>query len=214
MKNRTMKRWSPFTVQTSTVKKSVATISSQCWAKNSFHVVFRARAGEGFDSVALQDGIGGWWCAPAHDPDSTARSGSGDNPNPGFLQSPCEMTSASISFCVTGRPECRRTLPSYLSAMSFRCHLSSVSGVTIVASSEKHLSVRSAGLWRSDRGAGRQLGEAGGCPVEREGPCSLRADIGSRAVVPRFIHPATAMSTKRNGSKVFGIVSEDYHLTP
>src|SRR5262249_39352930 len=44
-------------------------------------------------------------------------------------------TSASISSGVRGRPEQRRALPSYFCAISFRCQASSVSGVTMVASS-------------------------------------------------------------------------------
>ena len=41
------KRFNPVQVQTSTVKKSVATISSQCWVRNSRHVVLRLRSGAG-----------------------------------------------------------------------------------------------------------------------------------------------------------------------
>src|ERR1700751_1251388 len=41
-KNRTRKRFKPLAVQTSTVKKSAATISSQCCERNSFQVVLRA----------------------------------------------------------------------------------------------------------------------------------------------------------------------------
>src|SRR3984893_8520179 len=47
MKNSTMNRCSPRRVHTSTVKKSAATISSQCWLRNSFQVVFRLRSGAG-----------------------------------------------------------------------------------------------------------------------------------------------------------------------
>jgi hypothetical protein len=46
-KNSTMKRRNPLRVQTSTVKKSVATISSQCRLRNSLHVVFLLRSGAG-----------------------------------------------------------------------------------------------------------------------------------------------------------------------
>jgi hypothetical protein len=46
MKNSTTNRCSPRRVHTSTVKKSVATISSQCRFRNSFHVVLRLRSGE------------------------------------------------------------------------------------------------------------------------------------------------------------------------
>jgi hypothetical protein len=42
-----MNRCSPRRVHTSTVKKSAATISSQCWLRNSFQVVFRPRSGAG-----------------------------------------------------------------------------------------------------------------------------------------------------------------------
>src|SRR5215469_18039897 len=44
MKNRTRNRCKPRRVHTSTVKKSVATIVSQCRLRNSFHVVFRLRS--------------------------------------------------------------------------------------------------------------------------------------------------------------------------
>jgi hypothetical protein len=47
MKNKTINRCSPRLVHTSTVKKSVATINSQCWLRNSFHVVLRIRSGAG-----------------------------------------------------------------------------------------------------------------------------------------------------------------------
>src|SRR5690242_7691972 len=47
MKNKARKRFNPLAVQTSTVKKSAATISSQCCARNSFHVVFRLGSGAG-----------------------------------------------------------------------------------------------------------------------------------------------------------------------
>jgi hypothetical protein len=46
-KNSTRNRCSPLVVQTSTVKKSVATMSSQCWVRNSRHVVLRLRSGAG-----------------------------------------------------------------------------------------------------------------------------------------------------------------------
>jgi hypothetical protein len=47
MKNKTRQRVSPLCVQTSTVKKSAATIKSQCRLRNSFQVVFRFRSGAG-----------------------------------------------------------------------------------------------------------------------------------------------------------------------
>ena len=47
MKNKTMNRCTPFLVHTSTVKKSAATISSQCRLRNSFQVVFQLRSGAG-----------------------------------------------------------------------------------------------------------------------------------------------------------------------
>jgi len=47
MKNKTMKRCNPYRVHTSIVKKSAATISSQCRVRNSFHVVLRPRSGAG-----------------------------------------------------------------------------------------------------------------------------------------------------------------------
>src|SRR5437660_8309159 len=47
MKNSTMNRCSPRRVHTSTLKKSAATISSQCRLRNSFQVVFRLRSGAG-----------------------------------------------------------------------------------------------------------------------------------------------------------------------
>ena len=43
MKNKIRKRCSPRPVQASTLKKSAATISSQCCVRNSFQVVFRSR---------------------------------------------------------------------------------------------------------------------------------------------------------------------------
>jgi hypothetical protein len=42
-----IKRVNPFDVPTSTVKKSDATIWSKCLLRNSFHVVFRLRSGDG-----------------------------------------------------------------------------------------------------------------------------------------------------------------------
>src|SRR5689334_12175450 len=47
MKNRTKKRFRPLHVQTSTLKKSAATIRPQCCARNSFQLVFRLRSGAG-----------------------------------------------------------------------------------------------------------------------------------------------------------------------
>src|SRR5689334_21696734 len=47
IKNKTRKRFKPLAVQTSTVKKSAATISSQCRVRNSFQVVFLLRSGAG-----------------------------------------------------------------------------------------------------------------------------------------------------------------------
>src|SRR5262249_1439620 len=47
MKNRTVNRFRPVHVHTSTVKKSVAMICDQCRRRNSFHVVFRFRSGAG-----------------------------------------------------------------------------------------------------------------------------------------------------------------------
>jgi len=47
IKNSTMYRCSPRRVHTSTVKKSAATSRSQCWLRNSFHLVFRLRSGAG-----------------------------------------------------------------------------------------------------------------------------------------------------------------------
>src|SRR3954447_6441637 len=47
MKKSTRNRCSPLRVHTSTVKKSAATISFQCRARNSFQVVLRFRSGAG-----------------------------------------------------------------------------------------------------------------------------------------------------------------------
>ena len=47
IKNRTINRCSPLAVQTSIVKKSAATINSQCCVRNSFQVVLRLRSGAG-----------------------------------------------------------------------------------------------------------------------------------------------------------------------
>jgi hypothetical protein len=47
MKNSTKKLCQPRRVHTSTVKKSAATISSQCRVRNSFQVVLRLRSGAG-----------------------------------------------------------------------------------------------------------------------------------------------------------------------
>src|SRR5215831_6578304 len=55
MKNTTINRCSPRRVHTSTVKKSAATISSQCRLRNSFHVVFPSPLGRRLDSVPIQN---------------------------------------------------------------------------------------------------------------------------------------------------------------
>ena len=47
MKKSTTKRYNPARLHTSTVKKSLATICSQCLLRNSFQVVFRLRSGAG-----------------------------------------------------------------------------------------------------------------------------------------------------------------------
>src|SRR5258708_11406826 len=55
-------------------------------------------------------------------------------------------TSVSISSALRGRPGFRLPLPSYFCAISFRCQASSVSGVTIVATSSRSFFPQSLGL--------------------------------------------------------------------
>src|SRR5580658_9554569 len=100
---------------------------------------------------------------------------------------------ASISLAVAGRPGLRRALPSYLPAMSLRCQLSNVSGVTIVAISASILLPTSralaarlfppAGLWRPGCDARHRLGEVGGCRAEPAGFGFPRANTRRHAVV-------------------------------
>src|SRR6266567_2465039 len=107
MKNRTRKRWRPFRVQTSIVKKSAAASRVQCLVRNSFHVVLRIRSGAG--STALRFRIlaivlrASWW--PRFDSAPRIRR---------YPQSLFSMairtTSASSSFPVAGRPGVRRAL--------------------------------------------------------------------------------------------------------
>lgn len=105
MKNSAMKRCSPRRVHTSTVKKSAATISSQCRLRNSSQVVFRLLSGAG--SISCRFKISAIVLRASRVPDSTKRTESVGNPSP--FSPP----------------------PSYFRAISLRRKASKVSGVTM-----------------------------------------------------------------------------------
>ncbi len=134
MKNRITNRCRPRRVQASIVKKSAATIRSQCCVRNSFQVVFRSRSGPGSIPCRLRSRQS---ChGRPHDPDCIALPGFADNPNCGFL-SPCtppDLRSPRI-FSVGRIPVCQCHRISARSAGNARP--SRVSGVTIVATSRR-----------------------------------------------------------------------------
>ena len=83
MKNRTRKRFKPLAVQTSTVKKSAATINSQCCVRNSFQLAFRlAEALVRFRAGAEYQR---WCCALTYSQIATLHPGFDDSPRFGFL---------------------------------------------------------------------------------------------------------------------------------
>src|SRR6187200_1559396 len=63
IKNKTRKRFKPLAVQTSTVKKSAATISSQCRVRKLLRRRFPVPLRCGFDPVLTKNGSD---CAPGH----------------------------------------------------------------------------------------------------------------------------------------------------
>src|SRR5262249_44640415 len=72
-------------------------------------------------------------------------------PNRGFPEPSGPLTNVSISSGVRGRPDRRQPLPSYFWAISFRCHASTVTGVTIVAISRNSFLPSPIGLAASRR---------------------------------------------------------------
>ena len=131
MKKSTRNRCSPRRVHTSTVKKSAATISSQCRVKKLLPSRLPAPLRCRFDPVPLQNVgnraagqvVSSWTARP----DPTIA--------PVTVLLAMRTTSFSISLAVRGRPGPRLALPSYFSAISLRCQASNVSGVTMSAMS-------------------------------------------------------------------------------
>src|SRR5215469_12765043 len=134
MKNRTTNRCKPRRVHTSTVKKSVATIISQCLLRNSCHVVFRFRSGAG--SIPCRCRIAAIVLRASLCPRLDSAPSIRRQPQSRFS---CAMrtTRASISSAVRGRPGERWAVPSYFWAISFRCQANKVSGVTMLATSAR-----------------------------------------------------------------------------
>src|SRR5215469_6482272 len=78
MKNSTMNRRRPLPVQTSTVKKSAATISSQCCVRNSFQHVLQLRSGAG--PCPFGEGCEQWCSVLLYGRDLQGRPEAGDIP--------------------------------------------------------------------------------------------------------------------------------------
>ena len=135
IKNKTRKRLKPLAVQTSTLKKSAATISSQCRVRN-FQVVFGLLSGAGsipcrcrILAIVLRASL-----CPRLDMAPWMRR----YPQARF-SSARRTTKVSISFPVRGRPGPRFSCPSYFCAISLLCQANKVSGVTRVATSARSL---------------------------------------------------------------------------
>ena len=134
MKNRTMNRCNPRRVHTSTVKKSAATISSQCCVRNSFQVVFRIRSGAG--SIPCRLRISAIVLAASSCPRLDKAPLMRRYPQSRFSFA-IRTTNASTSPVVRGLPDRRLAVPSYFWAMSLRCQANKLSGVTMVPTSAR-----------------------------------------------------------------------------
>ncbi len=134
MKNSTTNCCSPRRVHTSTVKKSAATIRSQCRLRNSFQVVLRLRSGAG--SIPCRSRISAIVLRAISCPRLDNASWIRRYPQSRF-SSASWTTRVSRAAAVLGRPGPRCAVPSYFWAISFRCQANKVSGVTMVATSAR-----------------------------------------------------------------------------